>query len=140
MLFLGVLVFNALEITDLIVWSLFFTFLKLEILLAIVFFLSSFMSNIMTILISLMVYLISHSFSLILDLFYRLEQGFLLLTVQMAQLLFPPLEALNTKDVISMFNDFSLNFFLYNTMHAMLYITLLLMFAVIIFSRKTFED
>lgn len=63
-----------------------------------------------------------------------------MVVVQFVQLFFPPLEALNTKDVIGMFDNFSLNYFFFNTIHAALYIAILLMFAVIIFSRKTFED
>ncbi len=70
-LYLAVLYFQSIEITNLILWALVFTFLKLEILLAIVFFFSTFMGNMMTIMISLMVYLISHSFSLMLDLFSK---------------------------------------------------------------------
>lgn len=138
--YLWVLLFKSIDISSLIIWSLFFTYLKLEILLAIVFFFSSFMSNIMTIMVSLMIYLISHSYSLILDLFVKLWDGILLAVVQIAQLLFPPLQALNTKDVIGSFSDFSLSFFLFNTIYWFLYITIILLLSVIIFSRKTFED
>jgi len=140
LLFLGMLFWKDIEITHLIVWSLIFTFLKLEILLAIVFLLSTFMSNIMTIMISLMVYLISHSYSLLLDLFARFQDGFILEGVKWFQLLFPPMEALNIKDVIGSFSQFSLNFFLFNSVYSFLYITIILFFTVQIFSRKTFEN
>ena len=140
LLFLGMLFWKDIEITHLIVWSLIFTFLKLEILLAIVFLLSTFMSNIMTIMISLMVYLISHSYSLLLDLFARFQDGFILEAVKWFQLLFPPMEALNIKDVIGSFSQFSLNFFLFNSVYSFLYITIILFFTVQIFSRKTFEN
>jgi ABC-type transport system involved in multi-copper enzyme maturation permease subunit len=99
-LYLGVLLFKNIVITDLILWALFFTFLKLEILLSIVFFFSTFMSNIMTIMVSLMMYLISHNFALLLDLFSRMKQEIAFQMIQIFQLLFPPLQAMNIKDVI----------------------------------------
>jgi len=131
---------SNIPITALILWSLLFTYLKLEILLGIVFFFSTFMSNIMTIMISLMVYLISHNFSLLLDLLYRLGNTLLVEIGKIFQLLFPPMQALNTKDVIGTFNEFSLNFFLFNSFYAGIYILIILFFTVQIFSRKTFED
>ncbi len=139
-LFLGVLLLKWIAITDLILWALFFTFLKLEILLAIVFFFSTFMSNIMTIMVSLMVYLISHSFSLIIDLFVKLQDSIMLQIVRIFQIIFPPMQALNIKDVIGSFSEFSLKFFMYNSVYSLLYILIILFFTVQIFSRKTFED
>ncbi len=70
-IFLLLLVFKWIHIEPLILWSLFFTFLKLEVLIALVLFLSTFVSNILTIMVSLMVYIISHSFSLLLDWAFR---------------------------------------------------------------------
>jgi ABC-type transport system involved in multi-copper enzyme maturation permease subunit len=139
-LFLLVLFFKNIEITSLILWALFFTFLKLEILLSIVFFFSTFMSNIMTIMVSLMVYLISHSFSLIIDLFLRIQDVFMLQVVRVFQVIFPPMQALNIKDVIGSFSEFSMRFFMFNTTYSLLYILIILFFTVQIFSRKTFED
>jgi len=139
-LFLWVLLLKNIEITNLILWALFFTFLKLEILLSIVFFFSTFMSNIMTIMVSLMVYLISHSFSLIIDLFVRLQDSIMLQAIRVFQIIFPPMQALNVKDVIGSFSEFSIKFFMYNSVYSFLYILIILFFTVQIFSRKTFED
>ena len=139
-LFLGVLFLSWIQITSLILWALVFTFFKLEILLAIVFFFSTFISNIMTIMVSLMVYLISHNFSLLLDLLYRTGQESLAQSWRIFQLLLPPMQALNVKDVIGSFNSFSINFFMFNSFYAAMYILLILFFTVQIFSRKTFED
>ena len=139
-LYLGVLYFQSIEITNLILWALVFTFLKLEILLAIVFFFSTFMGNMMTIMISLMVYLISHSFSLMLDLFSKFWEGVWYIVVEIFQILLPPLQAMNIKDVIGTFQDFSLNYFLFNSVHAMVYVMVLLFFTVQIFRKKTFEE
>ena len=139
-LYLGVLFLKDIQVTDLILWAIVFTFLKLEILLAIVFFFSTFMSNIMTIMMSMMIYLISHSFSLLLDLFARFQEWVMFKVMQMLQLLFPPMQALNIKDVIGSFSQFHMNYFFFNSVYSLLYITIILFFTVQIFSRKTFED
>lgn len=126
LLFLGVLYFKNIEITFLINMALLFTFFKLEILLAVVFFLSTFMSNILTILVSLMIYILSHSFSLILDLIKKMNNELLNYSVKFLQLLFPPLESLNIKDVIGSFDNFELSYFAMNTFYSLAYITIIL--------------
>jgi hypothetical protein len=100
MLFLLVLFIKDIEITNLILFSLLFTFFKLEILLSLVFFFSTFISNMLTILISLLIYFISHSFSIILDIANRSGHKIAIYFTEGLQLLFPPFEALNIKDVI----------------------------------------
>jgi hypothetical protein len=77
-----------------------FTFFKLEILLSLVFFLSTFMSNILTILVSIMIYFLSHSFSLLITMAERTKNEVIYYFTQGLQLIFPPLEALNIKDII----------------------------------------
>ena len=139
-LYLWILLAQDIEIQNLILWSLFFTFLKLEVLLAIVFFFSSFMGNMLTILVSLMIYLISHSFSLILGLFSKSEEGAWFLLASIFQVVLPPLQAMNIKDVIGSFQNFPVNYFLFNSVHAMIYIVILLFITVQIFQKKTFED
>ena len=138
-LFLWVLFFKNIEIDYLIIWSLIFTFLKLEILLSIVFFLSTFMSNILTILVSIMIYFLSHSFSLLLTMAERTKNEIIVYATQWLQLLFPPLEALNIKDVIGSFKDFHFNYFLFNSFYWIVYLIILLYFTVLIFNRKKFE-
>jgi len=140
LVFLGVLLLNSIDITYLIVWSLVFTFLKLEILLSIVFFFSTFMSNILTILVSLMVYVISHGFSLLLDLFFKTESVIVYYGTRFVQLLFPPMEALNIKDVIGSFQSFPIQYFFYNSFYSCLYILILLFLTVHIFNHKKFEE
>jgi ABC-type transport system involved in multi-copper enzyme maturation permease subunit len=139
LLFLLVLMVKGIDLQPLIFWSLLFTYLKLEILLSIVFFFSTFMSTIMTIMVSLMVYLIAHSFSLLLDMFGKLQESVLFQITKIFQLLFPPLQALNVKDVIGVFQDFDFSYFLFNGAYACLYVVILLFLTVQIFSRKTFE-
>lgn len=138
--FLSVLLLRGIEMSELIVISLFFTFLKLELVLGLVFFLSTFMSNILTILVSLMTYVVAHGFTLLLDLFSRGESSLLLISTKILQVIFPPLEALNTKDIIGSFSDISAQYMAFNTIYAFLYLTIILFFTVLIFERKKFED
>lgn len=138
--FLLVLFFKKIEIDSLILFSIFFTFLKLEILLSLVFFFSTFMSNILTILVSVMVYLISHSFSLLYDLVYATKNTLVINSVKGLQLIFPPLEALNIKDVIGSFTDFKIMYFVSNTFYSFAYLLLIILFTILIFNRKKFEN
>jgi len=139
-LFLIVLWMNEVAITHLIVFSLLFTYLKLEIVLALVFFFSTFMGNMLTILITLMIYFLSHSFSLLLDMAIRSQNTFTQYFVQTLQLLFPPFEALNIKDVIGSFTNFHPNFFLFNSAYSLVYLSLLLLWTILIFNKKRFEN
>lgn len=139
-LYLGVLFLSGVEVQPLILWALLFSYLKLEVLLAIVFFFSTFMSHIITIMASLMIYLISHSYSLILDLFGKLESSVSLFVVKWIQLLLPPLEALNVKNLIWVQVSFELSYFLYNIAFVVLYTACIITLSVLIFSHKTFED
>ncbi|MCH8518530.1 hypothetical protein LAT59_02105 [Candidatus Gracilibacteria bacterium] len=139
LLFLGVLFFQEIVLESLILLSLLFTLWKLLILLAIVFFLSTFMTPMLTIIVSLMIFVVSHSFSLLLTMFARISE-ILFMLVQGVQLLFPPLEALNIKDVIGTFEILPPLYFISNTFYTFTYIAFLLFFTVLIFSRKNFEE
>lgn len=138
-LFLIVLFIKDIDIDHLIIFSLLFTFFKLEILLSLVFFFSSFMSNILTILVSMMIYILSHSFSLLLDMVNRFQNDFISTSIKFIQIIFPPFEALNIKDVIWGFTNFSANFFIFNSFYSIAYLLIILYFTVIIFNKKEFE-
>jgi len=140
LLFLLVLFIKDIEITKIILFSLFFTALKLEILLSFVFFFSTFMSNILTIIVSVLVYLIAHSFSLLLDLVSMTKNSIIIGSIKVLQLLFPPLEALNIKDVIWSFTDFKFFFFVFNTFYSISYLAIIIIFTILIFNRKKFEN
>lgn len=139
-LFLIVLALKWIDISYLIVFSLIFTFLKLEILLSLVFFFSTFMSNMLTILVSLSIYFLSHSFSVILDIANRLNNFVLFYFSKFLQLLFPPFEALNIKDVIGSFSNFSASYLALNSFYSIVYLSIILLFTVIIFNKKKFEN
>lgn len=138
-LYLLVLFLNDIEITKLILISIFFIFLKLELLLSLVFFFSSFMSNIMTILASIFFYLIWHSFWVLLDLANKTNDNFIIYSTKLLQIIFPPYEALNTKNYIWGIAEFSNKFFLYNGIYSIIYLVIILYFTIIIFNKKKFE-
>lgn len=140
LLFLSVLLLKSIEIDLLIIMSLIFTFLKLEILLALVFFFSTFVSNIITVLVTVMIYFASHSLSHLMDLAIRSKNIILQYLVQVIEIFFPPMQALNIKDVIWSFKDFSNIILLWNTIYAIVYIIVILYFTVLIFNRKKFES
>lgn len=139
-LFLGVLHYKDIDVTALIGTSLVFSFFKLQILLAVVFFFSTCIGNMLTILVSLMIYLLAHSYSLLLDLAYRWGSQIMIWLTQTGQLLFPPFEALNTKDFIGSWISISLSYYLSNGVYAIVYTVLLLWLTTVIFNRKKFEN
>jgi len=139
-LFLWVLIIKDIEITKLILFSLLFTLFKLEILLALVFFLSTFMSNMLTILVSLSMYFLSHNYSILLDMANRNKDIIVIKFTEFLQLIFPPFEALNIKDLIWSYSNFSYSFFLYNTIYSIAYLIIILLLTVFIFNRKKFEN
>ena len=139
-LYLIVLYLKGIEIDSLILFSLVFIYFKLIILVAIVLFLSTFMSNILTIIVAIMTYFISHSFSLLLDLAIRVKSQVLIIFTKALELLFPPFEALNTKDYIGSFIKFDTLFFVQNIGYSMMYLVLILFFTILIFNKKKFEN
>lgn len=138
-LFLWVLFVQWIEINSLILFSLLFSFLKLEILLSIVLFFSTFMSNMLTIIVSVLIYFISHSLTLVLDMVQRTKNIIAVYASKFVALIFPPLEAINIKDYIGSFRDFSFLYLVSNTAYSLVYIVLIMSFTVLIFNRKKFE-
>lgn len=139
LLFLTILFFKDIEISKMIIWSLINTFLKLEIILSLVFFFSSFMWSLMTIIASVLIYFLWHSFSIILDLAHKSESQIMIYSAKWLWILFPQFEVLNTKDYIWTFSNFSNSFFFWNLLIAVFYTTLLIIFTNLIFSKKEFS-
>jgi ABC-type transport system involved in multi-copper enzyme maturation permease subunit len=139
LVFSSVLLFKSVALTKLIWFSLIFILLKLEVLLALVLFFSTFMSNILTILVTVFIYFISHWFTIILDLATRTRNEFIINSVKWVDLLFPPFEAMNLKDMIGWIVWVTNTYLLSNLAYALWYLTIILFFTVILFNRKTFE-
>ena len=140
LVYITMLFASSVEISTIILWALLFTFLKLQILLGIVFLFSTFMSHILTIVCWMMIYFISHSYSLILDIFWRMENVPALVSAKILHIFFPPLEAMNIKNFIWSTLSLEISYFLSNMLHGWLYIACLMTCTIIIFSRKMFEE
>jgi hypothetical protein len=56
------------------------------------------------------------------------------------QLIFPPFEALNIKDVIWSFTDFKFFYFAFNSFYSVAYLFLIILFTILIFNKKKFEN
>jgi hypothetical protein len=94
----------------------------------------------LTILTALTIYFLSHDLSLLLDLASRAQNNIFIMFVEGIQLLFPPFEALNIKDVIGSFTNFHANYFILNTFYSIAYLGIILFFTIIIFNKKKFEN
>ena len=77
---------------------------------------------------------------MLLDLSTSVKSTFMAYFTKGLQLLFPPFEALNIKDVIWSFKNFDNFYFLQNTIYSLVYLALILLFSVLIFDRKKFEN
>lgn len=86
-----------------------------------------------------MIYFLSHSFSLLLDLVLKTQNEMAVLSARALQLFFPPFEALNTKDYIWSLVKIDFVYFLSNFAYSIVYISLLIIFSVLIFNKKSFE-
>jgi len=87
-----------------------------------------------------MVYFLAHSFSLLIDLAMKIGSSMFLYSVKGLQLLFPPFQALNIKDIIGSFEKLEPSFFIYNSLYAIIYLVLILFFTILIFNKKRFES
>lgn len=139
LLFLLVLALKDIEITKMIAYSLRFTFLKMETLLALVFFFSTFMSNMLTVVVSLMVYFLSHNFANLIDMALRSKNIVFEYFAKVLNLVFPPFEAMNIKDYIGSFENFSTHFYIMNSFYGIAYTVIIIYLTVLIFNRKKFE-
>lgn len=120
--------------------SIGFIYLKLLLIFAIILFFSTFISPLLSILLVMGVYIISHSITTMTDMAVRSGNQILLYLSKFLMIIFPNFEALNIKSLIGTPLSFAPSFFVINTLHALLYLTLILTFTVLIFNRKTFEN
>lgn len=138
-LFLLVLFVKDIEITKLIIFSLFFTFIKLEIILSLVLLLSTFMSNMLTMIVAFVSYIIGSSFTIIQDMVQKTWNEALILFTRWVATIFPPFEALNLKDMIWWVIEISNSYLFMNTFYSVVYLSLIMFVTVLLFNRKKFE-
>ncbi|MDD5197372.1 MAG: hypothetical protein PHN60_00765 [Candidatus Gracilibacteria bacterium] len=120
--------------------SIGFIYLKLLLLFAIILFFSTFISPLLSILLVMGVYIISHSVTTMTDMALRSGNQILFYFSKALMVIFPNFEALNIKSLIGTPIALNPSFFAINILHALLYLGLILTFAVLIFNRKTFEN
>lgn len=120
--------------------SIGFIYIKLLLLFAIILFFSTFISPLLSILLVMGVYVISHSITTMTDMAIRSGNQALFYFSKFLMVIFPNFEALNIKSVIGTPIVLASSFFWVNILHALLYLTAILTFAVLIFNRKTFEN
>jgi len=87
-----------------------------------------------------MIYFLSHSFTILIDIAYRTWNSAVIYLAKGTQLLFPPFEALNIKDVIWSFKNFEISYLLLNTTYSIVYLSIILFFTILIFNKKKFEN
>lgn len=138
-IFLSILFFKNIEITNIIIWSIVNTFLKFEIIMALVFFFSSFMGSLITIITAFLLYIVGNSYSIIMDIFTKSKDLFLIYFWKILNILIPPFEALNTKDLIWNFSNLTNIYLFSNLWISIIYIILLLIFTSLIFNKKDFQ-
>ncbi|EKD30304.1 MAG: hypothetical protein ACD_78C00094G0001 [uncultured bacterium (gcode 4)] len=120
--------------------SIGFIYIKLLLLFAIILFFSTFISPLLSILLVMGVYIISHSITTMTDMAIRSGNQILFYFSKILMVVFPNFEALNIKSLIGTTLVLNPSFFAINIVHALLYLAVILTFAVLIFNRKTFEN
>ncbi|MDP2104095.1 MAG: ABC transporter permease [Candidatus Gracilibacteria bacterium] len=120
--------------------SIGFIYLKLLLLFAIILFFSTFISPLLSILITLGVYIIGHSVAAMITMAEKSGNVIMYYFSKVLMVIFPNFEALNIKSVIGTPVVLAPTYFAWNTLHALLYLALLLTFASLIFNRRTFEN
>ena len=139
-IFFILLAYSKLQISAIMVYSIFFIFLKLLVLFAIILFFSTFISSILSVILTVLVYIIAHWVSSIIDMAVQSKNYIMLMIGKVLYITFPNFEALNTKNLILSHTVVSNSFFLFNTLYAFLYLAIILGLTIIIFNFKTFES
>lgn len=139
-IFLALMIYTKTQITTIISFSILFIYLKLLILFSIILFFSTFTSAILSIILTILVYVISHSITSIIDI-ANASNNFLMARVwKFLYLIFPNFEALNIKNVVLSPVKLNMTFLLWNLAYWSVYLCLILLFTVLIFNKKTFEN
>lgn len=120
--------------------SIGFIYIKLLLLFAIILFFSTFISPLLSILLVIWVYIISHSLTTMTDMALRSGNHILYYFSKILMVIFPNFEALNIKSLIGSPVVLNSAFISLNILHAFLYLGIILLFTVLIFNRKTFEN
>ena len=133
-------IYSDIQISWILFASIVFIYLKLIVLFAIILFFSTFISSILSIVLTILVYVISHSVTSIMDMAARSNNTIMYYLWKILYVVFPNFESLNIKSLVSSYQKFDIMYTLWNWIYALIYLLLLLIFTVLIFNRKTFEN
>ena len=139
-IFLALVWYSKANFTALILISIFFIYIKLLVLFAIILFLSTFISSILSIILTILVYFISHSITAIIDMAGHLNSFLMYNIGRFFYIIFPPFEALNIKSIVSSTIQISPAYVVANLIYAIAYTILILGLTIVIFNKKTFEN
>ena len=139
-IFLLVLKYSWSQLDTLIIFSIIFIYLKLAVLFAVILFFSTFISSIMSIILTILVYIIAHWITSIIDMAISTKNGLLEKIWWTIYYVFPNFESLNIKNLIGSSIAIWPEYLLLNSLYAILYCFMILVFTVVIFNRKTFES
>lgn len=135
-----ILFYSKTPFDPLIIYSIFFIFLKLLVLFAIILFFSSFISSILSIILTFFIYIISHSVTAIIDMAIWWKNYFMQNFGKILYIIFPNFEALNIKNVIFSPVKINIEYIAINSIYSILYLVIILILTVLIFNKKTFEN
>jgi len=137
--YISILLFSSIPLEVIIFLSLWFLFLKFIILLSLLLFFSMFLSPILTLICGILVYFVGHILTDFSTMMQKIHEwlGFFANGIS---IFFPPLESLNTKNLIGVSQySFWEYFLLVTNIYALLYVMVVLLWAVIFFEKKEFE-
>lgn len=140
LIFWIILFYSKTPFDSLIIYSIFFIFLKLIVLFAIILFFSSFISSILSIILTFLIYIISHSVTAIIDMAISWNNYFMKNFGKILYIIFPNFEALNIKNVIFSPVKINIEYIAINSIYSILYLVIILILTVLIFNKKTFEN
>jgi len=139
LLYIGILLFSSIPLEWIILLSLWFVFLKFLLLLTILLFLSMFLSPILTLICGILIYFVGHTLTDFVNMMTKIHEWLGMFANGIA-VFFPPLETLNTKNLIGITSyTFGEYFLLVTHIYAFLYIAAVLFWAIIFFEKKEFE-
>lgn len=139
-IFLALIWYTKTKFDILIIFSILFIYLKLLVLFAIIFLLSTFISSMLSIWMTILIYVISHSVTEIIDSARHAKNTAMLILWKTLYVLFPNFEALNLKNAIQSPVPMPSGFIWMNATYAIIYLIITLWVTILIFNSKDFEN
>ncbi|MDD2487562.1 MAG: ABC transporter permease [Candidatus Gracilibacteria bacterium] len=140
LIFLALMLYSGTAISIIMLFSIMFIYLKLLVLFSIILFFSTFSSSILSIMLTIFIYIIAHSITSIIDIATASKNAVMINFGKVLYVVFPNFEAMNIKNIILSPVKVDMIFLFGNLVYGIIYLLLILLFSVLIFNRKTFEN